>query len=383
MARRGGEGPKGGAPSLPRPTAEVSGFRRIEQFRDARLVSEVARLCGDLPAEWPPPSGTVGSVVAIDAEAVRCLAALDAVAARLAIVLGVHPPLAHMDEATGFALAVDVEEPAIRLRAIVSRAFARADAVAWCMIEGESDDEALREGAEAIERALAEIAPSFADHPEDFTSAWAWRHPDGVLGRIERGLRARRFTSDQRRAEDDEEAEALAEACAALARRAAAARKAAPARQGRPSEVVARSWFVLRLATAHAFLTGERPALHGDGDAAERGTSWHAFVEAALDLTRIRGRDTTAGPEGRRASFRGTDSILRTTARSSEGSQVLLDVFLGNLSVGGGGFTRSQEYMTLPGDDLENEAGADEPPVRREDAYGALRAHYRGRTMEI
>jgi hypothetical protein len=288
-----------------------------------------------------------------------------------------------MDEATGFALAVDVEEPSSRLRAIVSRAFARADAVAWCMIEGENDDRALSDGAAAIERALAEIAPAFGDHPEIFTTANAWRHPDGVLGRIERGLLARQFTSDRPREQDDREAEVIAEALAALARRAAVTRRAAPVRQGRPYEVVARSWFVLRLATAHAFLTGERPALHGDGDAAERGTSWHAFVEAALDLTRIRGLDTTAGPEGRRASFRGTDSILRTTARSSEGSQVLLDVFLGNLSVGGGGFTRCQEYMTFPGDDLENEAGVDDPPVRREDAYGALRTHYRGRTMEL
>ena len=383
MARRGGEGPRGGASPLLHPTAEASGLRRIEQFRDARLVSEVARLCGDLPAEWPRDSLAAEPVVAPDSEAAQYLAALDAVAARLAIVLGARVSFAHMDDATGFALAVDVEEPTARLRAIVSRAFARADAVAWCMIEGERDDEALRAGADAIDRALAEIAPGFPDNHEAYLDKWQWRHPDGVLGRIERGLRARRFVTDTRRVQDDDEAETIAEACAALARRATLARKAAPLRQGRPSEVVARSWFVLRLATAHAFLTGERPAFHGDGIAAKRGTSWHAFVEAALDLTRVRGRDTTAGPEDRRASFRGTDAILRAAGESSEASRALLNAFLGNISAGGGSFDRRQDYMMLPGDDLENEAGVAEPPVRREDAYGALRTHYRGRTMEL
>lgn len=121
-----------------RPGEHESGFRRLPNFRRALLAADVARLCGDWPAAWTPPPDSFIEPKVVESVR-RHFSALDAVAARLARNVA---PIAFLDRAPAkvfFFLAEDVPEPSDRVRAIIARAYARADAVAWGLVQADED----------------------------------------------------------------------------------------------------------------------------------------------------------------------------------------------------------------------------------------------------
>ena len=115
-----------------------SGFRRLPAFRRALLVADVARLCGDWPATWtPPPEGFDEPQIVIGVR--HHLEAIDAVARRLTSRAASCSFLDDAPSEVHFLLATDVDEMPARLRAIIARAYARADAVAWGLEQSFAD----------------------------------------------------------------------------------------------------------------------------------------------------------------------------------------------------------------------------------------------------
>ena len=107
-----------------------SGFRRLPAFRRALLVADVARLCGDWPAAWtPPPEGFDEPQVVAGVR--HHLEAIEAIARRLTSRAASRSFLDDAPSEVHFLLAADVDEMPARVRAIIARAYARADAVAW------------------------------------------------------------------------------------------------------------------------------------------------------------------------------------------------------------------------------------------------------------
>jgi len=357
--------------------ADRSGFRRLG-YPDAKDVSEVARACRDLPEDD-------SSSAVCENEAMR---ALDAVADRLWSSGATHDP-GLADEATRFALAADVADHRRRLRAIVARAYARADAMAWCMVQDRDDVEALAEGARAIEEALKHIDPAY--HPKDhhFRVGGYWVRDHSPVDRIERALRADWRARPGADVQEPTTESDIARAAATLATAAAEIRCLADQRRktGRPTTATPRVWFVLRLAVAFTFVTGDRPRFDGGtpGMAHDRGgprkvdTPWHDLLNAAMDLTGVRNGATT-------------DAVSRSVANAAKANPALLkDYFVMSVdrlasAVGdGGGWWRDyQAYGTLPGAGLEIDVGLDTggAPTTREEAYRPRESIYRGRIVD-
>lgn len=123
-----------------RPEKPESGFRRWEAFKNALLASDVARMCGDWPSPSPSPAPPLDFDEPERVEAARPhLAELDAIArggvplARRGVFLA-YPPAE-----VRFLLADDIDDVSARLRAIVARAYARSDAVAWGLAQVDED----------------------------------------------------------------------------------------------------------------------------------------------------------------------------------------------------------------------------------------------------
>lgn len=115
-----------------------SGFRRLPAFRRALLVADVARLCGDWPATWtPPPEGFDEPQVA--AGVCHHLGAIEAIAQRLTRHAASRSFLDTAPSEVHFLLAADVDEMPARVRAVIARAYARADAVAWGLEQSFAD----------------------------------------------------------------------------------------------------------------------------------------------------------------------------------------------------------------------------------------------------
>lgn len=134
-----------------------SGFRRLPAFRRALLVADVARMCGDWPAAWtPPPEGFD------EPQIVACvfhhLEAIDAVARRLTSRAASRSFLDDEPSEVHFLLATDVDEMPARLRAIIARAYARADAVAWGLEQSFADARERSRKGRPVGRPAATIA---------------------------------------------------------------------------------------------------------------------------------------------------------------------------------------------------------------------------------
>lgn len=332
-----------------------SGFRRLSRFQDARLVADIARLCGDWPSGWASPPEGFDEPEAIEAARTH-LAALRTIGARLRVSSKDRRRyLASAPEAVRFAAGDDVQGFEARLCAIVARAYARADAVAWCEAAGREDDEQLE--------AFANLADGFLPHLDRFR--WSTRHALVRRRYVEEGERGRWF-------EYAEDAFNGLTELAELARKTSSANKA----PGRRREV-ARKFFVHRLAGVYALTTGVEPPMDGGnigaafddrGGRKRRPDPWHGFVNAALDLTGIRGGATT-------------DSILRDAAGDEWAVFRIRDLADDEWSRAQGLWRL--EYAKLPGADIESEVGCTPfAPTAREEAYEHPGSSYVGRTGE-
>lgn len=363
--------------AVPETKADRSGFRRLG-YSDAIDVLEVAHACRDLPE-----GGTTST--AGESDEAR---ALDAVADRL-WPGGVPYDPCNADGATRFALAADVANHRRRLRAIVARAYARADAVAWCMAQDRDDAKALAEGARAIDEALKRIDPAYHRDDAHFRVSGYWVRDSSPVDRIERACRAdwrARLGADVQEPAWESD---VARAAAALARKAAEIREITDPRRnsGRPTTVTPRVWFVLRLALAFTFATGKRPVFDGGTPGEEYdlggprmyGSPWHDLLNASLDLTGVRNKATT-------------DAVSRSVATAARVHPALPDNYfvmsvnrLASAVGDGGGWWRDyQAYGALPGVGLETDVGLDisRAPATREEAYRPPESLSRGRAVD-
>lgn len=330
-----------------------SGFRRLPRYRKALLAAEVARLCGDLPAAWVSPSMEDEEPQEIKM-ARGYIPALKAIAGKLATItrrrqsfLDLAPPDVR------FAAGDDVVDSETRLLAIVARAYARADEVAWSEAAGAEDDVELE--------AFARSVGTFLPHLEQLRP----------FGR--HALVRRRYADEEERQRWYECAARAFEDLTALAELAGRTSSANSA-PGRRREV-ARKFFVLRLAGVYALITGAKPPLSGGNVGAihdEHGSNkrapnpWHDLINAAIDLTGIRANATT-------------DSILQAAAAEQFGVWKIEDLAAGEWSQGNSRWRL--EYTRLPGADIENEVGlSPTAPTSREEAYEHPGTNYVGRT---
>ncbi|MDK9698233.1 MAG: hypothetical protein OEL76_17800 [Siculibacillus sp.] len=335
------------------PGEHESGFRRLPRFQRALLAADVARLCGDWPAAWTPPPEGFDEPAVIEA-ARRHLAALKVISARLESIT--RSRRAFLDLAPDdvrFAAGADVRDPEARLCAVVARAYARADAVAWSEAAGAEDDVEL----EAFARHAAEFLP----HLERFR----------VVGR--HALVRRRYADEEKRRWWYECAEGAFEDLTALAEaaRATSSRNSAPGRR----RGVARKFFIHRLAGIYALTTGMRPPLSGGnvgaayddhGENKRTPNPWHGLINAALGLTGIGGDAST-------------DSILRDAAGDEWAVSRIEDLADGEWSRPEGRWRL--EYTQLPGVDIESEIGlSPDAPMSREEAYTHPGTYHTGRT---
>lgn len=328
-------------PKVPR-----SGFQRHAAHVGAALVADVA-------AMFDPPPGTPPDHPSLTNRQSDGLARLDAFAAD-------NPPskkrsrlIARLpDRALRFALAVDAPETR-RWHAIVARAYARADAVAWCQAEGDEDDRRLVEASEVIDRCVRELEPLRRSLPSTLRRRW---HAD-----------AERHASWEI---DLNEALSILEGTSERVWLAGAG----ATKSGRPPEL-ARTHLVLRLAAAYAALTGKVPPMDGGntgGDYDQHGprkqpSGWHEFVNAALDLTSVR-----AGTA--------TDSILRKSADMDWDTDLVRDL------ADGSWFDHHADdgsFCGWPGTGLEAAVGLDvrHPPEDHGKAYSHPKCLYVGRTL--
>ncbi|MBV5266083.1 hypothetical protein [Pinisolibacter aquiterrae] len=139
----------------PLPAGVASGFRRLSSFPKAALVSTLAPLLdpGEVASvrhgaqalgQVEPTSRPITTdVPRVSARAAEALRRLDETARVLPIDRQRMSRLDDEPASIRFMLGLDVEDPSGRWRAVVSRAFARADAVARCLAEGIEDDAAL------------------------------------------------------------------------------------------------------------------------------------------------------------------------------------------------------------------------------------------------
>lgn len=318
----------------------LSGFRRIGL--------EAAPIAADLGGLLDPDPNTTATT---DIEVVSnwqrdALARLDEAAARCPVDAARSRGIGlHNDRSLRFALACDVDADR-RWRAIVSRAFARADAVAWCDAEGKSDGRYLAETAEKISRCRTLLRDLTFDTRIHDTIV---RHRAGndALGDWVADL--------NKAAETLEQCETWARAVAANINRIGRRR------------VIARSHFVLRLAAAYAVLTGEEPQFDGGNDEdahddhGERkrleNRRWHELIKAALDVTGITG-------DGR------VNSILSHAAGIADGTYV--DRIRG-LAAQEPRDLGSIEVGSWPATGLEVDVGLNvrSPPETRDEAYEA------------
>lgn len=134
-----------------------SGFRRLPAFRRALLVADVARLCGDWPAAWPPPPEGFDEPQIV-ADVRHHLEAIDAIARRLTSRAASRSFLDDAPSEVHFLLATDVDEMPGRLRAIIARAYARADAVAWGLEQSFADARKRSRKGRPVGRPAATIA---------------------------------------------------------------------------------------------------------------------------------------------------------------------------------------------------------------------------------
>lgn len=317
----------------PLPAGIVSGFRRLASFQKAALVSTLAPLLDpgeaapaprddDLPEPGAPTARPfTTNVPHFDARAAEALRRFDEIARALPIDRRRLLYAPAFDFApVRFMCALDVGDPVGRWRAVVSRAFARADAVAWCLAEGIEDDAALVDWAERTEKALDGIEPSWRDW-QDHREAWL-RGP--VKESFDRAWRRRYFASP---GDHDEMFDDLSAALETLAARAAAARGcAAETTEGGRTPVTYRNHFVLTLATVYALVMGEAPVFDGGdpGDKIKVGTErkrapspWHPLIRAALDLTGLRGGETDKTLDAALRSARLTPGAIQATAATS------------------------------------------------------------------
>ncbi|QGM97803.1 hypothetical protein [Methylocystis parvus] len=159
-----------------------------------------------------------------------------------------------------FILATDKTQKIDRARAIVARAYWRADEYAHAFAHLLDDAKNAETHALAIEKALDALRIPIAESIR-INEAWRYEHSSEKSGRrqdIVGGVSALGELKDQLQAFSQ-----------------------LHPRQGRPSDD-ARFFFVLRLSEAFSIWTGHSPDFHG---ADKRHGLWSEFVQAALDLT--------------------------------------------------------------------------------------------------
>ncbi len=248
----------------------ASGFRLIGY--------EAAPIAAELAGALDPDPTTADDLPMLTNRQVDVIGRLDEAAALCPVNSARSREVGHhRDPALRFALGCDVASER-RWRAIVSRAFARADAVAWCEGNRRRDGRYLAERAEDMARcrnALLDLT-FCTDLPETIFKHRAGSELPGD------------WVADlNRAAETLEQYETIAKGLAASINP-----------RGRP-RVVARTHFVLRIAAAYAVLTGDVPQFDGgnDDDAHDdhgqrkrpENRCWHDLIRAALDVAEIRG----------------------------------------------------------------------------------------------
>lgn len=247
----------------------ASGFRRIGY--------EAAPIAAELAAILDPDPNTAAEPVTLSNSQADAIARLDEAAASCPVKAARSREIRHhRDQSYRFGLGCDVPDDR-RWRAIVSRAFARADAVAWCEAEGREDGRYLAEKAKKIAECRELLEKLTFEHRIHDT---IYRHRAGQNMPGD-------WVADLNRAENTlEQYERIASGLAA---------KLNP--RGAP-RVIARTHFVLRIAEAYAILTGDAPQFDGgndDGFYDEHGERqrpenkrWHDLIKAALDVTGLR-----------------------------------------------------------------------------------------------
>lgn len=346
-----------------------------------RDPSTVARWCGDLDGSETDATEAPGE------KERAALERLDGIAGRLS---DDAPRMA--DPAIRFAIADDVSDKRLRLRAIVARTYARAHALTWCRARADEDADTLVRQAAEIERALHTIDPEYepgADYDDDTAFAWPgwWMRTGAPLALAEHALRATRFAQEDGHCE---QSTAVSDACFTLSAHAATLRRTAKSLKptGRPRDTP-RHWFVLRLAEVYALTTGMVPVFDGGtvGHDFDRGgprktvNPWHELIDAAFDLTGFRGDGGT------------TDAALRVVAALGRFNPSLLENFLVDRlrsltdwsPADGRRSLHDMVYGQLPSVGLEIDLGIDveNPPTSRERAYAPASFAYRGRTHRL
>lgn len=355
--------------------------RRAGGVEEAHDPLVVARWCGDLEG---------AETDAIEAPSTTKQAALDRLDGIAGHLFDDAPLMTA--PAIRFAIADDVENKHRRLRAIVARTYARADALAWCRARADEDADTLLRQAKAIERALHTIDPEYKpgvdyDDTAGVASPGWWMRNGAPLAAADRALRATRFDTVENRAE---RSATVVESCVTLSEYAATLRRTASSLRtpGRPRDTP-RHWFVLRLAEIYALTFGKVPVFDGGtaGRAFDRGGArmtknpWHELIDAAFDLTGIRGAGGT------------TNAALRAVAvLGGSNPNLPPDFFVRRLSTfvdRPSGSDRESfcqmEYGRLPSAGLEIDLGIDveKPPRSRGEAYAPASLSYRGRAYGL
>lgn len=248
----------------------ASGFRLIG--------CDAAPIAAELAVVLDPDPTTADELPILTNRQADAIGRLDEVAARCPVNSArSHGIGQHRDPALRFALGCDVATER-RWRAIVLRAFARADAVAWCEGNRRLDGRYLTERAEDMARCRNALLDLMFCNDL----------PETILKHRAGNELPRDWVADlNRAAETLEQYETIAKGLAARFNPRGAPR------------VIARTHFVLRIAAAYAVLTGDVPQFDGgnDDDAHDdhgqrkrpENRRWHDLITAALDVADIRG----------------------------------------------------------------------------------------------